>query len=155
MCVNENNLMVFEMKEERIEKFIEKLIKKTEKKKITWKVLNKIDDWKNIKEEIKVIKQEDLKNYFIEENKSYCIVKAGGYVILLRMRYGNASIFSPVLDRYVLLVKINEELYTVNLADYAIDGYDEMIEKLYEIIEQQKRNKYNITDCLNEFLEKI
>lgn len=58
------------------------------------------------KDKKEIEKEIDLKGYFINESKSYGINKSGGYVMLLNFQYSNASVFSPVLDKYNLFINI-------------------------------------------------
>ena len=93
---------------DRIEEFILRLKNKTQEGKLKWKVLSQFSEWDRIKNEIEKSTRVNLKNFYIDDEKSYCMNKNNGYVILLYVRYSKAPIFSPALDKCILLVKMNE-----------------------------------------------
>lgn len=138
---------------EHVKNFIVELIKKTESGKLKWKVIDKLDTWELIKRQIE--KEIDLKDYFINDAKSYGMNKSGGYVILLNVQYGNAPIFSPVLDKYILFIKINDDFLPQSLSDYDEQGYKDLLLELIEAIETKENEAYNIPDCMYSFFEKI
>lgn len=140
---------------EQVEEFISGLIKKTKKGTLNWKEMDKLDNWKIIKEEIEISKEINLKDYFIEGKKSYVISKCGGYVILLKLQYGNASVFSSALDKYILVIKISEEFLPINLSAYDVQGYKDSLKELIDIIETKKYEKIDMPDRMYEFFEMI
>ena len=97
----------------------------------------------------------DLKDYFIEADQSYVIEKNGAYVMLLRLCYGNASIFSPALDKYMLVAQIHEEIPLENLSGYDYDGFERELEQLLQLIEDKKWEKYEMPDDLHRFFTMI
>lgn len=140
---------------EYIENFIIKITSKTEIGTIKWKTVDKIEDWEKIKKEIEKSKEVDLRDYFIDDTKSYCVCKRGGYVLVLNIRYGNAPVFSPALDKYILVIKINADFMPENLSNYDWQGYKSSLQKLIETIDYQINEEYIMPDCLYDFLEKI
>lgn len=138
---------------EHVENFIRELIKKTENGKLKWKIIDKFDAWEIIKRQIE--KEIDLKDYFINDTKSYGICKSGGYVMLLNVQYGNAPVFSPVLDKYVLFIKINDDFLPQNLSGYDWQCYKDLLLELIEAIETKENEAYNMPDCMYDFFEKI
>ncbi len=138
---------------ERVESFILELITKTQAGKLEWKVINKINTWKKIKGQIE--KEIDLKEYFIEESKSYGIKKSEGYVMLLNLQYNNTPVFAPVLDKYHLFIKINDDFSPQNISDYDYQGYKDLLIKLIEAIETKENKEYIMPDCMYDFFEKI
>lgn len=138
-----------------IENTIERMISKTQNGVLKWKAVDKIDDWENVKRQIERTKEVNLKDYFIDDSKSYGVYKNGGYVLVLNIRYGNAPVFSPALDMYILVVKINADLLPENLSNYDCKGYKDLLYYLVESIEQQKNEEYIMPDCLYDFLDKI
>lgn len=144
-----------EMIAEHIENVIMEMIEKTKNGVLKWKLVDKIDDWETVKKQIEKAKEVDLKDYFIDDEKSYVVCKSGGYVMALNIRYGNAPVFSPALDKYILVVKINADLMPENLSNYDSQGYKDLLQELVEAIEDQKNEEYIMPDCLYNFLEKV
>lgn len=143
------------MVSENIKNFIWELIKKTESGNLKWREVDKIDAWETIKKQIEKEKIDDLKGYFINADNSYGIRKCGGYVILLNAKYSNSSIFSSALDKYLLFIKINDELLPENLSSYDCQGYRELLQRLIKVIKNKEKELYNMPDCMYEFFEKI
>ena len=143
------------MMAEHIEIIIEQMIEKTKSEVLKWKSIDKIDGWEDVKKQIEKTKEVNLKDYFIDDTKSYGIRKSGGIVAVLNIRYGNAPIFSSALDKYILVVKINADLMPQNLSRYDVQGYKELLQELVEAIECQRDEEYDMPDCLYEFLEKV
>lgn len=144
-----------EMMAEYIENVIARMIYKTKNGVLNWKSVGKIDDWENVKKQIERTKEVNLKDYFINDSKSYGVYKNGGYVLVLNICYGNAPVFSPALDMYIFVVKINADLPPQNLSDYDREGYKNLLHELVESIEHQKKEEYTMPDCLYDFLGKI
>ena len=140
---------------DRIEKFIFDLINKTSKGDLEWKCVDKFVEWELIKKEIERAEEFSLKKYFIDNTRSYCIHKGGGYVIVLHIRYGKAQVFSPALDKYVLIIKMNDDLLPENLSSYGEDGYKNLLINLVQEIELQKHPKYDMPDYMYEFFDKV
>lgn len=138
---------------EHVENFILGLITKTQDGKLKWKVVDKIDTWEKIKRHIE--KEIDLKEYFINESKSYGINKSGGYVMLLNLQYSNAPVFSPALDKYDLFIKINDDFIPQNISNYDYQGYKDLLLQLIEAIEMKENEEYIMPDCMYDFFEKI
>lgn len=143
------------MVSEHVENFILELVKKTKSGKLKWKEVDKIDAWETIKKQIEKEKIVDLKGYFINADNSYGISKYGGYVIVLNARYSNSSIFSSALDKYLLFIKINDELLPENLTSYDCQGYKKLLQKLINVIKVKEKELYNMPDCMYEFFEKF
>lgn len=143
------------MMAEHIENTIVRMIDKTQNGVLKWKSVDKIDEWESVKRQIERTKEVNLKDYFIDDSKSYGVYKNGGYVLVLNIRYGNAPVFSPALDMYILVVKINEDLLPENLSNYDCKGYKDLLHELVETIEYQKKEEYIMPDCLYDFLDKI
>ncbi len=143
------------MMAEHIENKIVEMIEKTKNGALRWKPVDKIDDWEYVKKQIEKTKEVNLMDYFIDDTKSYAICKDGGYVLVLNIRYGNAPVFSPALDKYILVVKINADLMPENLSNFDRQGYKELLKELVEAIEYQRNEEYIMPDCLCDFLEKV
>lgn len=141
------------MIDEHVENFILELIKKTQSGKLKWKVIDKFDAWEKIKKQIE--KEIDLKGYFINESKSYGINKSGGYVMLLNLQYSNAPVFSPALDKYDLVIIINDDFFPQNVSDYDYQGYKNLLLELIETIEMKEKEAHIMPDCMYDFFEKI
>lgn len=142
---------------DQIDNFIDELLEKTRsgKLELSWKPVNKIDDWEKKRQRIEKADDINLKDYFIEDDQSYGIEKNGACVMLLKLRYGNASIFSPALDRYLLIAQINEELPLENLSGYDYEEFKEKLEQLLQTIEEKKWEKYEMPDDLSRFFAMI
>lgn len=140
---------------EYVENRIIELINKTKEGVLKWKSVDKIYEWAEIKKQIEKTKEVDLKDYFIDDTKSYYVYKNGGYIMVLNIRYGNAPVFSPVLDKYILVIKINIDFMPQNLSNYDCQGYKNLLEELVTEIEYQMNEEYNMPDCLYNFFEKI
>lgn len=141
---------------DRIEKFIFDLISKTKKGELEWKCVDKFVEWELIKKEIEKAEEFNLNTYFIDNTKSYCIKKGGGYVMVLHIRYGKAQVFSPALDKYVLIIKMNDDLSPENLSNYnGENGYKSLLTDLVHEIELQKRPKYDMPEYMYEFFDKV
>lgn len=144
-----------EMIAERIYNFLIELIDKTNNEELDWQLVEKISTWEQIKKEIVNGKEFDLEDYYIDDKKSYVLNEGVGYVFALRMRYGNAPIFSPALDKYVLVVKINDEHEPENLSKYdAEEGYKGLLEELINLIEACKIYN-NMPDSMYDFFDRI
>ena len=100
---------------DQVESFINDLQERTSNGRLVWKPVSSMGDWEKKKHRIEKSEDIELKDYFIEDDQSYVIEKNGAYVMLLRLRYGNAAIFSPALDKYILVAQINEEIPLENL----------------------------------------
>lgn len=140
---------------EHIKNTIIEMIKITKNGVIKWIPVDKIEDWEYEKKQIEKTKEVNLKDYFIDDTNSYAFCKDGGYVLVLNIRYGNAPVFSPALDKYILVVKINAALMPENLSDFDGQGYKELLQELVEAIEYQRNEEYIMPDCLYDFLEKV
>lgn len=140
---------------DQIENFINELLNQTRSGKLVWKPVNKVEDWEKKKQRIEKSDDIDLKDYFIEADQSYVIEKNGAYVMLLRLCYGNASIFSPALDKYMLVAQIHEEIPLENLSGYDYDGFERELEQLLQLIEDKKWEKYEMPDDLHRFFTMI
>ena len=140
---------------DQVENFIEELQKRTGSGRLVWKPVNKMEDWENKKHRIEKSDNIELKDYFIEDDQSYVIEKNGAYVMLLRLRYGNASIFSPALDKYILVAQIHEEIPLENLSGYDYEGFEKELEKLLQLVEDKKWEKYEMPDGLHRFFDMI
>ena len=141
---------------EQIEEFILALKEKTQKGQLYWQILSQIDERNKIKREIEKLRKSGLKNYFITDEKSYCLNKCNGYVIVLYLRYSKATIFSPSLDRRILLVQISSDFPIENLSEYSGEnGFNNLLQELVQIIEQQKKEKYSFPDDLYSFFNKV
>lgn len=143
------------MMAEHIENVITRMINKTQNGVLKWKSVGKYDDWENVKRQIERTKEVNLKDYFIDDSKSYGVYKNGGYVLVLNICYGNAPVFSPALNKYILIAKINADLPPQNLSNCDCEGYKNLLHELVESIEHQKKEEYNMPDCLYDFLDKI
>jgi len=143
------------MIEEYIENTIAPIIEKTKNGVLKWKSVDKIDDWKNVKKQIEKNKENNLKDYFIDDTKSYALCKSGGCIMVLNIRYGNAPVFSPALDKYILVVKINAEYMPENLSNYDWQEYKDLLQELIESIEYQRNEENIMPDCLYNFFEKM
>lgn len=140
---------------ERIENFIFKLIEKTENGEIKWKGVDEVKAWRTVKRQIQKSEEIDLKDYFIDDARSYCASRSGGHVMVLNIRYGNAPVFSPALDKYVLIVKINDELMPQNLSSYDSEGYKDLLRALIDAIEFQKNEENIMPDCMYDFFDRF
>lgn len=141
---------------DRIEKFIFDLINITGKGELEWKYVDKFAEWERIKKEIEKAEELNLKDYLIDNTRSYCINKGGGYVMVLHIRYGKAQVFSPALDKYVLIIKMNDDLLPENLSNYnGEDGYKSLLMDLVKEIELQKRKQYDMPEYMYEFFDKV
>ena len=140
---------------EHIENTIVEMIEKTKNGVLKWKPIDKIDKWENVKKQIEKTKEVNLKDYFIDDTKSYAVCKSGGYVMVLNIRYGNAPVFSPALDKYILVVKINADLMPENLSNYDWQGYKDLLQELVKAIEDQRYEEYIMPDCLYNYLAKV
>lgn len=140
---------------DRIETFIIGLISETRKENLKWKRVSKIKEWEILKKEIERTTEVDLKDYFIDDTRSYCINKSEGYVMVLNIRYGNAPVFSPALDKDVLVIKINEDFSPQNLSLYDMDGYKELLKVLVDSIEHQINIEYLMPDYMYEFFSDV
>lgn len=140
---------------EHIENVITRMIKKTQNGALKWKSVDKIDNWENVKRQIEGTKEVNLKDYFIDDSKSYGVYKNEGYVLVLNICYGNAPVFSPALDKCILIVKINADIPPHNLSNYDCEEYKNLLHELVEAIEHQKNEEYIMPDCLYDFLDKI
>ena len=141
---------------DRIEKFILRLKDKTQERKLRWKVLSQYAEWDRIKEEIEKSVRVNLKNFYIDDEKSYCLNKNNGYVIVLYVRYSKAPIFSPALDKFILLVKLNDDFPPENLSTYnSEDGYNSLLFELIEVIDKQKWEEYRLPEYMYDFFDKI
>lgn len=141
---------------DRIEKFILDLINETGKGELVWRRIDKFDEWELIKKEIEKAEEINLKDYLIDNTGSYCINKGGGYVMVLHIRYGKAQVFSPALDKYILIVKMNDDLLPENLSNYnGEDGYKSLLMDLVKEIELQKCEQYDMPEYMYEFFDKV
>lgn len=140
---------------DNIEIFINGLINETRRKNLKWKRVSKIKEWEKLKKEIESAKEVDLKDYFIDASKSYCITQNEGYVMVLNIRYGNAPVFSPALDKDVLVIKINEDFLPQNLSLYDVDGYKDLLKELVDVIERQINVEHLMPDCMYEFFRHV
>lgn len=140
---------------DNIEIFINGLIHETRRKNLKWKRVSKIKEWVKLKKEIESTKEVDLKDYFIDTSKSYCITQNEGYVMILNIRYGNAPVFSPALDKDVLVIKINEDFLPQNLSLYDVDGYKDLLKELVDVIERQINVEHLMPDCMYEFFRHV
>ena len=140
---------------DQVENFINELQNKTHSGRLAWKPVSRVEDWERKKHRIEKADNIELKDYFIEDDQSYAIEKKGAYVMLLRLRYGNASIFSPALDKYILVAQINEEIPLENLSGYDCEGFEKELEKLLQLIEDKKWEKYEMPDDLHRFFDMI
>ena len=134
---------------------IEKMIEKTKQGVLKWKPVEKLNEWDHMKHQIIKTRGENLKYYIIDDTKSYAVHKGEGYVMVLNIRYSNALVFSPALDRYILVVKINDELMPQNLSNYDAQGYRNMLQELVKEIEYQRNKEFEMPECLYNFLEEI
>ena len=141
---------------ERIEKFISVLKDKMQQEQWDWQILSQVPEYNKIKRGIEKLVRSSLKNYFIDDEKSYCLNKCGGYVIILYLQYSKADVFSPSLDRRILLVQISKDFPFQNLSLYnAEDGFDESLQELSQIIERQRQERNCFPDDLYVFLNKM
>ena len=141
---------------DRIEEFISALKDKTQQEQLDWQILSQLPEHNKIKREIEKLGRSSLKNYFIDEEKSYCLYKCRGYVIILYLQYSKAAVFSPSLDRRILLVQISKDFPFQNLSLYnAEDGYDKFLQELSQIIERQRQERDCAPDNLYAFFNKI
>lgn len=139
---------------EQVDRFILGLVERTREGALKWKEAGKIVEWEELKKSI--IKSDDFKDYFIDDSKSYVIQKNDGYVFLINTRYGNAPVFSRAFDKYVLFVKINEDLSPQNLSDYLGEkDFQEKMRKLVNEIETKKCEKYEMPQVLYDFMNDI
>lgn len=134
---------------------IKKMIEKTQNDVLKWKPVDKIDNWEKVKKQIEKTKEVNLKDYFIDDTKSYAVCESGGYVMVLNIRYGNAPVFSPALDKHILVITINAELMPENLFTYDCQGYREMLQDLVEAIEYQRNEECSMPECLYNFFNKV
>ena len=143
------------MMAERIENFIFNLIEKTEAGEIKWKTVDEVRPWRTIKRQIEKSEEIDLKDYFIDDARSYCASRSRGHVMVLNIRYGNAPVFSPALDKYVLIIKINDEMTPQNLSAYDAEGYKDLLQDLLDAIEFQKNEENIMPDCMYDFFDRF
>lgn len=143
------------MMADQVERFILELKDKTQKGKLKWKVLTQFAECDRIKKEIEKSSRINLKNFFIDAEKTYYLNINDGYVIVLYVRYSKAPIFSPALDKRILLVKING-FPPENLSAYnSVDGYGNILLELTEVINEQKQEEYSFSEYMFDFLDKI
>lgn len=141
---------------DQIERFILDLNCKTQEGELKWKVLAQFTECDRIKKEIEKSSKVNLKNFFIDDERSYCLNKGDGYVIVLYVRYSKAPIFSPALDKRFLLVKINDDFPLENLSAYSgEDGYGGLLLELAETIDVQIQEKYSTLEYLHEFFVRM
>lgn len=141
------------MMSEQVANFIDGMIDRTEKRKLKWSPLEKFEQWEKVR--IEVEKAIELDEYFIDITKSYGIGIGDGYVLIINIRYANAPIFSPALDKYRLIIKINDDYNPENLSAYSSDEFKEELLQLVDIIEQQRNDNYNMPDSMYEFFNKV
>lgn len=140
---------------DQVESFINGLQERTSNGRLVWNPVSGVEDWEKKKHRIEKSKDIELKDYFIEDDQSYVIEKNGAYVMFLRLRYGNAAIFSPALDKYILVAQINEENPLENLSGYDCEGFEKELEKLHQLIEDKKWEQYEMPDDLHRFFDMI
>ena len=140
---------------DQVESFINELQERTSNGRLVWNPVSGLEDWEKKKHRIEKSEDIELKDYFIEDDQSYVIEKNGAYVMLLRLRYGNAAIFSPALDKYILVAQINEEIPLENLSGYDCEGFEKELEKLLQLIEDKRWEKYEMPDDLHRFFDMI
>ena len=140
------------MIDEQIENVIIEMQEKTENNKIKWISVNKLHNWNRIKSRIEKAKDENLKDFFIDEDYSYGFEKKEGYILLLNMRYSRASIFSPALDKHILIAIKNRDLIPINLSLYVKDGYRALVEELVGKISIQMEKDHEEPGDLYNFL---
>lgn len=144
------------MMADQIERFILKLKDKTQEGEVKWNVLSQFAEWNSIKKEIEKSSRVNLKNYYIDDEKSYCFKRNNGYVIVLYVRYSKAPIFSPALDKCILLVKMNDDFPPENLSTYnSEDGYGNLLIELLKVIDKKKQEEYNLPECMYDFFYQI
>lgn len=140
---------------EQVEIFISGLIEKTRTRKLKWKSIDDLENWETIKKQIIKTREVNLDDYFVDDEKSYGIYKNGGYVMVLRLQYGNAPVFSAALYKYILVIKINDDFLPQNITDYDCEGYKDLLQELIKAIEYQKGDQCTMPDCMYEFFGKI
>lgn len=140
------------MIDEHIENVIIEMQEKTENDKIKWKRVNKLHNWNRIKSRIEKAKDENLKDFFIDEDYSYGFEKKEGSILLLNMRYSRASVFSPALDKHILIAIKNRDLIPINLSQYVTDGYRKLVEELVDKITIQIEKHHEEPGDLYNFL---
>ena len=86
--------------------------------------------------------------------KTVCIFRYLG-VAKNSVKYGNAVVFSPALDKYLLIAKIHEGMPLENLTKYSSDEYIVQLKQLHEEIQRECYGKYEMPDELYKFLDKI
>ncbi|MCI6064845.1 hypothetical protein MR818_05650 [bacterium] len=140
------------MVSEHINGFIMQLIEKTEKGQIKWQRIERMPDWYIEKRMLTHMINEE---YFIDDEESFFIEKEDGYLVFLCVKYGNAVVFSPALDKYLLIAKIHEGMPLENLTKYSSDEYIVQLKQLHEEIQRECYGKYEMPDELYKFLDKI
>lgn len=71
----------------------------------------------------------------------------------MNMRYSRASIFSPALDKHILIAIKNRDLIPINLSLYVKDGYRALVEELVGKISIQMEKDHEEPGDLYNFLE--
>lgn len=137
---------------ERTEEFINGLCVKTKAGKVEWKPLRICKEWKRFAEELNQ-ENEKLADFGIDLDNSYFFSKVGGYVFLLEAHYGNKSLFSPAMDKYVLTVKINAMIPFQYLCDSENAEWKPLLEELFQCIFQN--DVYAMPDALYNFMDKV
>ena len=104
---------------EQIEGFIQSLTTNIQKNTILWNRLISLQEKDKYIEEFNLNYKEQYTGYIIDPESSYFLSINSGFVFLLNLFYVNKQLFSPSLDKKILLVKIDSTSVMENLSSYA------------------------------------
>ena len=104
---------------EQIEGFIQSLTTNIQKNTILWNRLISLQEKDKYIEEFNLNYKEQYPGYIIDPQSSYFLSINSGFVFLLNLFYVNKQLFSPSLDKKILLVKIDSTSVMENLSSYA------------------------------------
>lgn len=140
----------------KIERFIDGLIEQTKNNKLDWRAARTISDWREIRKELDDSEVVSMTDYFIDDKNSYVIKYDEGYIFLLKMRYANAMIFSPALDKYLLVVKINENVLFENLCNYDEGNlFQDQLLGLNKYIQENSFERLSMPESLYSFMNHV
>lgn len=138
---------------EQIEEFIYSLNIITKNDIEYWEYLYSLTWYGEIYEElVGIIEKNHHQGYRINRDKSFYLQIESGYVFLTNLYYVNHNLFSPALDKNILLVKINKYAQLEELS--LPDCYNTIIDELIVEVEEQLLRKKTISS-LSSFIEKV
>lgn len=139
---------------ERIEGFISDLTYNIQYDSMLWDFFSNLFNYDKILKEFMITTgSENYRGYLVNAEKSYYLKVGLGYVFLLNLYYSNKQLFSPSLDKNILLVKINNSMTLENLSIYG--DFNDKVNILYSEVEEQLYRKSPMPEALYEFMEKV